>query len=100
MSYISKVCVFVCVKQGYYHICKIFGTGPSATLSSESCLAAALLIEHQETAASYRPESTGVLARRLHDVNAELHLLIRPADLKLRSRHQGRSLLQQGLVYE
>ncbi len=83
-------CSYVCVC--YSHILKIFGRRPSAALSSQCCLAEALLIEHQEAAASYRPEPTGVLVRRICDVNAELHLLTRPANLKLRSRHKGRGL--------
>lgn len=74
------VCIFLCAKAGYCPICTIFSRGLSASLSSQCCLAEALLIEHQETAASYHLEPTGVLVRRIHDVNAELHLLTRPAD--------------------
>lgn len=72
---------------GYCHVCKIFGGwGPSPLWC---CLARALLIESEEAAASYRLQPAGVLVRRLCDVKAELHLLTRPSQLKLRAQPQG-----------
>lgn len=50
---------------------------------------AASLTERQEAAASYHLQLTGVLARRIHDANAELHLLTWPTEPKPWSRRQG-----------
>lgn len=55
MIWVWSVCVTSC------WIWKIFGREPGAALSSQCCLAAV----------SYRPEPTGVLVRRICDVNAD-----------------------------
>lgn len=60
------------VKGSYCPICEIQGS----PLPSSHCWPAERpQIEHQETSASYHPELTGVLVRRICDVNSELHLL-------------------------
>lgn len=62
----------VLVKGSYCPICEIQG---SLLPSSHCCPAERPQIEHQEMSASYHPELTGVLVRRICDVNSELHLL-------------------------
>lgn len=59
------------------------------------CLAEVLLIKNQETAASYLPQPTGVLVRRICDVNAELHLLTRSVNLNKSTKY----LLQKLIFY-
>lgn len=61
----------MCVKGNYCHISKMQGS----LLPSQCYPTEQPLIEGYETSASYHPELTGVLVRRICDVNSELHLL-------------------------
>lgn len=84
---IEMFIVCVCVKGGFAVI-----SNSIWAQCRPLCLTKVLLIEDQETAASYHPEQTGVLVRRICDVNAELHLLTRLTNLKPRSCHKGGGL--------
>lgn len=81
----TALCVCVCVT-----VVMAWNMGLTAFLSPQCCSAEVLLIARQEAAAPYRPQPTGVLVRRICDVNAELHLLTRPSDYELWSHHHQR----------
>lgn len=68
--------------------------------SSHCCPAEWPQIEHQETSASYHPALTGVLVRRICDVNSELHLLTSLTGLVVTHTTDSHchSLLQQPLM--